>query len=33
MGSFVGAALAETGDFAKTCEKVREWSWVSFTAL
>lgn len=29
MGSFVGAALAEYGDVAKMCQKVREWSWVS----
>ncbi|XP_031548812.1 patatin-like phospholipase domain-containing protein 7 [Actinia tenebrosa] len=27
MGSFVGAALAEYGDVAKMCQKVREWSW------
>ncbi len=28
MGSFVGAAYAESGDVSKMCQKVREWSLV-----
>ena len=28
MGSFVGAAYAESGDVNKMCQKVREWSMV-----
>lgn len=28
MGSFVGAAYAESGDVDKMCQKVREWSMV-----
>lgn len=28
MGSFVGAAYAESADVTKMCKKVREWSMV-----
>lgn len=32
MGSFVGAAYAESGDVNKMCQKVREWSMVRMLA-